>query len=84
MERCGYGRNHPTSNLLTTPPTHPLTDPLTTLLTTLLTTQARLWEARAMLLSRGGAVTTMAVLPRDIFTMLEKHTAPGLTAAYQA
>ena len=37
-----------------------------------------------MLLSRGGAVTTMAVLPRDIFTLLEKHTAPGLTAAYQA
>ena len=73
------------TNLLTTPPTNLLTDPLTTLLpTNQLTTQARLWEARAMLLSRGGAVTTMAVLPRDIFTMLEKHTAPGLTAAYQA
>ena len=72
------------TNLLTTPPTHPLTDLLTNPITTLLTTQARLWEARAMLLSRGGAVTTMAVLPRDIFTMLEKHTAPGLTAAYQA
>ena len=76
------------TNLLTTPPTNPLTDlltnPITTLLTYQLTTQARLWEARAMLLSRGGAVTTMAVLPRDIFTLLEKHTAPGLTAAYQA
>ena len=54
------------------------------LLTTLLTAQARLWEARAMLLSRGGAVTSMAVLPRDVFALLEKHAAPGLKATYQA
>ena len=46
--------------------------------------EARLWEARAMLLSRGGAVTSMAVLPRDVFALLEKHAAPGLKATYQA
>ena len=56
----------------------------TLLLTSLFTTQARLWEARAVLLSRGGAVTTMAVLPRDVFALLEKHAAAGLKASYQA
>ena len=31
-----------------------------------------------MLLSRGGAAAALGLLPRDAFTLLEKHTVPGL------
>ena len=40
--------------------------------------QAQLFEARALLLSRGGAAAALGLLPRDAFTLLEKHTVPGL------
>ena len=46
--------------------------------------EARLFEARAYLLSRGGAAATLGMLPREAFTLLEKHTVPGLKASYQA